>query len=302
MRSPKLMITAAAWLALSGTSLAFPSLERFLPRQAEDPTTTTTAAAAAAAIDTTPTPTPETHKHEGHEFAMCTNPSEEIKPFCLPKDNETIVPNAIKFITWDPTFFPGVNHTVKLLGFYVTPDSDTEQAFDSGPLDSGWGFYQWDINQKLLRGKKGDKYKTTTVTIRLAAMPKDGSGPAKWFQGPTVTLTKKKKSTNEKKPHGPDDQALYIAMPIIFVAIVLVVGSVLCCNRQHRKVMLGGVKIGGKSRGSARLERAAKKHREQYIRLMDQQESGRSPIVGFRDSEEWEEEPSSSSRKKGKKA
>ncbi|KAK3987756.1 hypothetical protein QBC44DRAFT_245199 [Cladorrhinum sp. PSN332] len=295
MRSPKLIVTAA-WLALAGTGLAFPSLDKFLPRQAEDPATTTTTPA--AAVDTTPTPDAGSGNHKaGHEFAMCSNLDGEFKPFCLPKENETIVPNVMKFITWDPTFFPAVNHTVKILGFYVTADSDTDQAFDSGPLESGWGFYQWDVNGNMLRGRKGDKSKTTTVTIRLAAMPKDGSGPAKWFQGPTVTLTKKKPK-QQPKTQGPDDQALYIAMPIIFVAIMLIVGSVLCCNRQHRQVILGGV--GGKSRGSARLERAARKHREQYIRLMDQQESGQSPTVGFRDSDEWE--APSSSRRKGKKA
>ncbi|KAK4170334.1 hypothetical protein QBC43DRAFT_4121 [Cladorrhinum sp. PSN259] len=295
MRTRKLVFTAA-WLALAGTGLALPSFDRFFPRQAEQLPPSTVPA---TAVDTTSSPDAGNggnNNKGGHEFAMCSNLDGDFKPFCLPKSNETIVPNAMKYVTWDPTFFPGVNHTVKVLGFYVTPESDTDQAFDSGPLDSGWGFYQWDINGSILRGRKGDKSKTTTITLRLAALPKDGSGPAKWYQGPTVTLTKKKPKA-QPKTQGPDDQALYIAMPIIFVAIILIVFSVLCCNRQHRQVVLGGV--GGRSRGSARLERAARKHREQYIRLMDQQESGNSPTVGFRDSEEWEP---SSSKRKGKKA
>lgn len=206
-------------------------------------------------------------------------------------------------VTWDPTFFPASNHTVKILGFYLTPESDTEQAFDSGPLDSGWGFYQWDVQGNILRGKKGDKSKTTNITIRLAALPKDGSAPAKWYQGPTVTLSKKPKK-QAQKPHGTDEQALYIALPIIGVAITLIVFSVLFCNRQHRRIVLGGLAAGGnkmKSRTSARLERAARKHKVQYVRLTDQGED--SPTVGFRQDEEDEEwDLGSSSRRKGKKA
>ncbi|KAK0748289.1 hypothetical protein B0T21DRAFT_389201 [Apiosordaria backusii] len=278
------LVRSAAWLAVLGTASALPNLENLNARQPIDadlvvPTTTDTS----LAVPTLASPD-NTHM-AGHEFAVCHNLDGDYKPFCLPKHNETFNPGVLKYITWDPAFFSHghtdmkANHTVKIIGFYLTPESDTHQAFDSGEISCAWGFYQWPITQDLINAnplwneKPGNKDKhfkantPTTITLRMAALPEDGSA-AEWHQGPTVQIIKPKKIPNKSdgRKHPADDQVLYVALPTVSVFVLLIVVSTLCCNRGVRRIDLGNVM----SR-SRRSERGTvgrnRRDRGQYSRL-----------------------------------
>ncbi|KAK4193284.1 hypothetical protein QBC35DRAFT_527338 [Podospora australis] len=294
-----LNIPAVADTTSSPSSVATPTLASDLVAPSGNTTTTKNAVKAAGIA--------------GQE---CRNPDGEFAPFCLPKNNETFTPGLLKYITWDATIFNNANSTVKILGFYAddtlpsSPDDEPtppEQAFDSGTISSGWGFYQWKIEGNLIRQLPHHKKKPNSVQIhiQLAALPLDG-GPAKWFKGPTVTIAKKPPKPL-RKTKTPDHQALYIALPTVFGFVIVIVVGTLCCNRQARIVNVGNVMSRNRFRESNRRA-ARRKNKEQYIRLTDQESgvgggpSGSSPVVGFLDAALGTDEEGWSQQVPGRKA
>ncbi|KAK4659018.1 hypothetical protein QC762_106610 [Podospora pseudocomata] len=281
MVSPNL-IRSALWLAVLGTASALPGSENpnaLAPRQPID------ADLVPPPTDNDAPPAIDTTKLAGHEFAVCHNLDGDYKPFCLPKHNETFNPGVLKYITWDPAFFSKghthekANHTVKIIGFYLTPESDTHQAFDSGEISCAWGFYQWSVTQDLINAnplwneKPGNKAKhfkqntPTTITLRMAALPEDGS-PAEWHQGPTVQIVKPKKGPNKSdgKRHPADDQVLYVALPTVAFFLMAIVMSTLCCNRGVRRIDLGNV-MGRNRRSERGTVGRNRRDRGQYSRV-----------------------------------
>ncbi|KAL1838139.1 hypothetical protein VTJ49DRAFT_2990 [Mycothermus thermophilus] len=218
-------VSKAAWLLLLGTALAAPP-PKDAADQADAAIQTTTAAAAAAAETPTATAADQT---DDADVAACHNTDGPFKPFCLPKANDVIIPGTTYYITWDPTFFPASNTTLKILGFYATPSSrlstspttpdhppddksnpaspgGQHEAFSSDNIDSGWGFWQWRPDAQLL---KRPKLKAANITLRIVALPPAGSegggggGTAQWLTGPTVLLKYKDKAPPPETPGQP---------------------------------------------------------------------------------------------------
>ncbi|KAL2168269.1 hypothetical protein VTG60DRAFT_188 [Thermothelomyces hinnuleus] len=288
------LVLPAAWLMLLGSASAAPA-----PESAAAGTDATT-----SVTDAAPPPVP-TNEDGSDAFVTCSNTDGPFKPFCLPKHNDVYYPGSTHYVTWDTSFFPNQNTTLRIVGIYanlppvVVPepapglDSDEEasdpelppssetgphhphgqvvEAFSSDTISAAWGFYQWRLDQSLL---KSHRLKVANITLRIAALAPD-SRSAQWYSGPTITLQNKPKK--RKKPvHTPtpaDDEVLYIALPLIFGFATFMIVGTFCWNRQLRRIGVGNVmgRANTRSRrlGASRRDRAKNRDKESSIRLME---------------------------------
>ncbi|KAK4241560.1 hypothetical protein C8A03DRAFT_30284 [Achaetomium macrosporum] len=238
-------------------------------------------------------------------FAACRNTDGEFKPFCLPKNNDVYYPGSTHYVTWDPAFFTSSNTTIKVLGYYLSNDTDIptsgppsgeEEAFSSGNIAAGWGFYQWRLDKSLLTSQSAQ---AVNITLRIAALPRDGQA-AQWLAGPTITL-RYKPGPPPKKSKAPDTQALYVALPIVFGFAALMIGGTFFYTRQLRQIDVGAIvraaknarrrnkraAAAGRHVGASRKDRARNKDKEQSIRLMDRQGEGSTDTE--EEEEDWED-------------
>ncbi|KAK4097932.1 hypothetical protein N658DRAFT_499924 [Parathielavia hyrcaniae] len=227
------------------------------------------------------------------ELAACHNTDGEFKPFCLPKHNDVYYPESMHYITWDPSFFPGANTTLKLLGFYTNttsspsasptdstgPPTGEEQAFSTELIEAGWGLHEWHIPNSLLSSTGHD---LVNVTLHMVALPKDADR-ARWLTGPTVTLRWKPKPPPEPKPAKNGDRELYIALPLVFGFAALMIVATFFKNRQIRRIGVASVmgrarrgagRRGGGGAGASRRDRARNQDKELGIRLMERDGAG----------------------------
>jgi hypothetical protein len=318
----------AAWLLLLGTASAVPAPEPAAVDTATSVSTTITGTSTHATdgelSPSTGAAKPVPTNDKGTDaFVACHNTDGEFKPFCLPKHTDVYYPDSMHYstsstsprspllldpiltnqpsptVTWDPSFFPGANTTLKLLGFYTNtstptpkpgPPTGEEEAFSSENIDAGWGFYQWRLSGSLI---SNTPHELVNITLHMVALPKGGSA-AQWLTGPTITLRWKPKPPPAPKPPKNDDQALYIALPIVFGGAALIIVGTYFCNRQIRRIEVGSIasrralsrKIKG-GVGASRKDRARNKDKEQGIRLMDRDGAGMESDEERGDS--WEE-------------
>ncbi|KAL2154692.1 hypothetical protein VTH82DRAFT_3368 [Thermothelomyces myriococcoides] len=314
MLSSKLVLQAA-WLILLRSTSAAPAPEK-------------AAAGNNAPAGVTDAAPPIPTNNDGTDaFVTCSNIDGPFKPFCLPKHNDIYYPGSTHYVTWDTSFFPDENTTVRIIGIYANlppvvsepdPESDEDEeaaasdaelssgpqqqgggsgqvveAFSSDAISAAWGFYQWHLDQSLL---KSHKLKEANITLRLAALT-PGSRAARWFTGPTVTLLNKPRK--RKKPvHTPtpaDDQVLYVALPLIFGFAAFMIAGTFCWNRQLRRVAVGNLRAGarsGRRLGASRKDRARNKDKELSIRLMEN-----GGTTGDSDDDGWAHSSSSAGRK-----
>lgn len=193
-------------------------------------------------------------------------------------------------MTWDPAFF-GSNATLKVLGYYTTnettiaptgpPTGKEEEAFSSDNIEAGWGFYQWHLPKSLLTTPS---LSAANITLRIVALPKDGK-QAQWLTGPTITLRYKPAKPKKKPAPKHDDQALYIALPLVFgVAALMIVGTFFW-NRQVRAIGVGNImsraRREARRKGVSKKDRVRNRDKEQGIRLMGASDEERTA--------DWEE-------------
>ncbi|KAK3309933.1 uncharacterized protein B0T15DRAFT_18681 [Chaetomium strumarium] len=240
-------------------------------------------------------------------FAACRNIDGEFKPFCMPKNNDVYYPGSTHYITWDPAFFSSSNTTIKVLGYYVSNDTDIptsgppsgeEEAFSSDYMAASWAFYQWRLDKSLLTSQSAQ---AVNITLRIVALPRGGQA-AQWLAGPTITL-RYKQAPPPKKSKAPDTQALYVALPIVFGFATLMIGGTFFYTRQLRKIDVGAIvraaknanarrrnkrraAAAGRQVGASRKDRARNKDKEQSIRLMDRQGGGSTDTE---EEEDWEQ-------------
>jgi hypothetical protein len=127
----------------------------------------------------------------------------------------------------------------------------------------------------------------------MVALPKGGSA-AQWLTGPTITLRWKPKPPAAPKPPKNDDQALYIALPLVFGFAALMIVGTYFWNRQIRRIEVGNImsrralskKMKG-GVGASKKDRARNKDKEQGIRLMDRDGVGMESDEEM--GESWEE-------------
>lgn len=188
-------------------------------------------------------------------------------------------------VTWDPEFYHNANTNenatlVRIVGFYATnettipmtgpPSGKNEQAFTSDHIAAGWGFYQWEVTDQLLRAQSAS---LVNITLRITALPKNGQA-AQWLTGPTVTLRYKPKKEKPPKHTGTDEHALYIALPTVFGVVMLVMFVILFCTRQARRIEIDNLvsqarKSAAKRKGFTLSKKDRAKNKEQNIRLME---------------------------------
>ncbi|KAK4128650.1 hypothetical protein N657DRAFT_639136 [Parathielavia appendiculata] len=304
MLTPNKLAISAAWLLLLGatsaaeraavdssdvtttittvltTTTGVPTLLSTAPNDATDSVLSTTTGAARPA---------PTNQKGAAELAACHNTDGEFRPFCLPKHNDVYYPDSMHYITWDPSFFPGANTTLKLIGFYTNtseptptnagPPTGEERAFSSEDIEAGWGLYEWHIPGSLL-SRTG--HELINITLHMVALPK-GAARAQWLTGPTITLRWKPKPPPAPKPPKNSAQELYIALPLVFGFAVLMIVGTFFMNRQIRRIGVGNVitrtrrgaagvlgrRKGGNGVGASKRDRARNQDKELGIRLME---------------------------------
>jgi hypothetical protein len=196
-------------------------------------------------------------------------------------------------VTWDTSFFPTANTTLKIHGVYNTnettipdaaPHHGEDEAFSSEEIDAGWGYYQWRLDKHLLTNRRVG---SANITVRIVALPSNGQ-PAQWLSGPTINLQWKPKDPPKPRPVNNDAQALYIALPLVFGFATLMIVGTFFWNRRLRHI--GMPSVMGRPRrlnrkkgpGASRKDRAGNTNKEQGIRLMEHGGDGS-------DGEDWTE-------------
>ncbi|GAB1310549.1 Mid2 domain-containing protein [Madurella fahalii] len=260
-------------------------------------------------------------------FAACRNVDGEFRPFCLPRHRDTYYPGSRHYVTWDPAYFPSPNTTLQVLGFYTSNTTSTapfegeeEEAFSSGNIAAGWGFYQWHLEESLLAPpsqSQSQSLSEANITLRIVFRA-GSSAVAQWLQGPTVLLARKRRGPPAVKSKGPDPDGLYIALPLVSVFALVTVFGTFFCNRQARVVGIGNVmsKRGRRDKNRrqrilqmarAKRENRDDRNREQSIRLMDRDanvigDDDDDAAWGYWDAEEeegWRQEAPGHSKKRG---
>ncbi|KAK3330082.1 hypothetical protein B0H66DRAFT_542727 [Apodospora peruviana] len=210
-------------------------------------------------------------------FMACQNPDPAFEPFCLPANDATVHTGVTYYVTWDPTYFKNTTNTiVNVKGFYDL--NATDQAFASGSIDAGWGFYQWPVSKDLLAH---NQVVEANITIQMTALAPDTDPDV--ITGPMVrVIPKPKKKKHTKYP--PSGKALYIGLPSFFGFFFIVVIGISLWNRRIRRLGFGNVmsrtRHGYSAIGSRRdrLFGGNKKNRrnnkEESIGLMDREEDG----------------------------
>lgn len=173
-------------------------------------------------------------------------------------------------VTWDSSVFNSTNTTVILEGSYInaTTGEVASQAFSSDKIKSGWSYYAWAVDSKLMQGKSA-----ANITLFLNALDDDQNTTAKSYTGPTVLVTKQP-TYHQPAPKMPSGAALYIGLPTVLGFCLLMIFGVCLWNREARKISIGNIMSRsrhgyGIAKGRARrMGRGGRKGRN--IRLMDQ--------------------------------
>lgn len=256
---------------------------------------------------TVPNPTPTATGGAG-AFPVCHNKDGENAPFCLPVVAAELNPGKTYYsqsfpalppsqattdllspVTWDPTFFPSSNTTVRITGSYFnsTTGSISSQAFSSGSLAAAWSFYAWTVDSSLLSGSPNG----VNISLTIVALT-PGAATMTPLQGPVVLVAKPKGYVQEKAkvPTGP---ALYIGLPTVLGFVVLILVGTCWWNRHHRRIGLGSVMgRGGYGVGKSRTQRMfgngkKRERKEAGIRLMEREvAAGGGSDAAYRDAPE----------------
>lgn len=176
----------------------------------------------------------------------------------------------ISTVTWDINYFAEKNATVLVMANYVNASDGGSQAFQS-PITANYrGFYAWTIDKTLLKGQSWNN-----ITLFLYPSNPAANEPQS-FTGPTVMVTNRPPTYyRQPKTPAPKGKTLYIALPAVFGAIILIVCGTHLWNRHNRRIGLGNV-MGrrkgygtGKSKtqriGFRKKDKAAIKLREQEL-------------------------------------
>lgn len=173
-------------------------------------------------------------------------------------------------VTWDSSVFNSTNTTVILEGSYMnaTTGEVASQAFSSDKIKSGWSYYAWAVDSKLMQGKSA-----ANITLFLNALDDDQNTTAKSYTGPTVLVTKQP-TYHQPAPKMPSGAALYIGLPTVLGFCLLMIFGVCLWNRQVRKISIGNIMSRsrhGYGIAKGRARRMGRRDRKgQNIRLMDQ--------------------------------
>jgi hypothetical protein len=173
-------------------------------------------------------------------------------------------------VTWDINYFAEKNATVLIQANYVNASDGGPQAFQS-PITANYkGFYAWTIDKSWLKGQSSNN-----VTLYLYPSNPAANEPQS-LTGPTVMVTNRPAEYyRQPKTPAPKGQTLYIALPAVFGAIILLVCGTHLWNRKNRRIGLGNVmgRRKGYGTGKSRAQRLGlrKNKNDGGIRLREQE-------------------------------
>lgn len=135
---------------------------------------------------------------------------------------------------------------------FVNASDGGPQAFQS-PITANYrGFYAWTIDKTLLQGQSWNN-----VTLFLYPSNPAANEPQS-FTGPTVMVTNRPPTYyRQPKTPPPKGKTLYIALPVVFGAIILLVCGTHLWNRHNRRIGIGNVmgRRKGYGTGKSRAQR-----------------------------------------------
>lgn len=151
-------------------------------------------------------------------------------------------------MTWDPKWFTNETSVAKepvqvsleahRLGESREIGDKRWQTKDKIPLR--YGVFGWKPPKNVLHGRE-----PANVTLIMRTYYKDSDDEDAQFKnyeyvGPTV-LVEKKPGPGYKGMTKPENQELYIALPVISIAVLTVVLGIFCYNRNLRRIGVGNV-------------------------------------------------------------
>jgi hypothetical protein len=173
-------------------------------------------------------------------------------------------------VTWDINYFSEKNSTLLVLANYVNTSDGGPQAFQS-PITANYrGFYAWTIDKALLQG-----HSSNNITLFLYPSNPSADEPQS-FTGPTVMVANRPPTYyRQPKTPLPKGKTLYIALPAVLGAIILMVCGTHLWNRHNRRIGLGNVmgRRKGYGTGKSRAQRMGfrKKDKAAAIQLREQE-------------------------------
>jgi hypothetical protein len=173
-------------------------------------------------------------------------------------------------VTWDVNYFAEKNATVLVQANYVNISDGGPQAFQS-PITANYkGFYAWTIDKAWLKDESWNN-----VTLYLFPSNPAANEPQS-FTGPTVMVTNRPPTWyRQPKTPIPEGRTLYIALPTVIGAIILLVCGTHLWNRKNRTIGLGNImgRRKGYGTGKSRAQRLGlrRKHKVGDIQLREQE-------------------------------
>jgi len=171
-------------------------------------------------------------------------------------------------VTWDRTYFAEKNASVQIVANYVNSSLGGQVAYTSSPVGADTGYITWTVLKDWMEGQYSNN-----ITLFINALHPI-AGESASLQGPTLMITNKPAQYYQQpKTPVPKGQSLYIALPSVFVFILLCVCGGFIFNRKHRKIGLGNImgRRNGYGVGKSRSQRLGlgKKKKSGAIQLQE---------------------------------
>ena len=187
-------------------------------------------------------------------------------------------------VTWDPNYeLFNANSTISIILNYVNASGGGREAWQSSPTANSYGFVSVKMDDSWRKGQPENN-----LTFYLVEVGSN-LGPARYMQGPTVSLTNQPVQHYQPPPptRPPNKVGLEIGLPVSLGFIFLVVCGLWIGMRKHRTIGLGNINIGrnkGYGAGKSRSQRIRRNKRAGPIRLDDEDDVMPPPRgSGFRD-------------------
>ncbi|KAL2106762.1 hypothetical protein VUR80DRAFT_6232 [Thermomyces stellatus] len=191
-----------------------------------------------------------TGKGKTGAFAKCFREGQD-SPFCEPAEGGSMLRvGKTYYITWDPKFFTNETSVAKepvkvsleahRLGDSRELGDKRWQTKDKDKIPLRYGVYGWKPPKSVLHGREPANVTIVMRTYYKDSDDEDAQYKSYEYVGPTVVV-ENKKGPAYKGATKPENQELYVALPIISIAVVLVVGGVFWYNRNLRRIGLGNV-------------------------------------------------------------
>ncbi|KZZ93806.1 hypothetical protein AAL_05522 [Moelleriella libera RCEF 2490] len=177
-------------------------------------------------------------------FSRCFNQNGPFAPFCRPTFNSSIYVGTTYYVTWDPDHFNNsasstTERFVSLrINFFneTSPSEKVEPVVFDKTYPSGWGYIPLKVEGSYLRGRRSQN-----VTLQLISrLSQNSSAVTNHTVELPVVLTNAPFRKDPPTPV-PQGQTLYIALPTVFGAMILLTVGLCLWNCKTRRIALGNI-------------------------------------------------------------